>query len=135
MYASGEGVPADGPRAIALFRESAAEGETRAYAAIGDLYAQGEVVPEDQVEANAWYAEAGRHGDGKALFKLGEAYQRGRGVAADPVAALSWYTLAAQQGYERANDRSEALAATLDAAAVEAAEQRAAAWRRDNGLP
>ena len=92
-------------------------------------------MPEDQVEANTWYAEAGRHGDGKALFKLGEAYQRGRGVATDPVAALSWYTLAAQQGYERANARIEALAAALDAEAVEAAEQQAAAGRRDNGLP
>jgi TPR repeat protein len=69
------------------------------------------------------------------MFKLGEAYQRGRGVAADPVAALSWYTLAAQHGYDRAGGRAEALAATLDAAALDRAEQQAAAWRRDNGLP
>ena len=55
-------------------------------------------------------------------------------MAVDPVAALSWYMLAAQQRYERASERVEALAATLDVEAVARAEQQAAAWRRDNGL-
>ena len=101
----------------------------------GWAFCDGQLMPISQNTALFALLGTTYGGDGKSMFKLGEAHERGRGVAPDPVAALSWYTLAAQQGYERAGGRSTALAATLDPGAVAAAEQQAAAWRRDHDLP
>jgi TPR repeat protein len=117
-------VPLDGERAVALYRASAAAGDTRAYVALGDLFAAGVAVPQDPAAALGWYEEAARQADGKAMFRLGEAYERGRGASADPSLALCWYTLAGQNGYEGAAERVERVGKGLDDAARQAAQER-----------
>jgi TPR repeat protein len=132
LYAAGNGVARDGPRAVELLQQSAAGGAVYAYAGLGDLYVNGDGLPKDDAEAIRWYAEGARHGDADAMRKLGEAYESGRGVPQDPTQALMWYVLSEQQDDERAGARVQELSAQLDPATVSRAEGLAEAWRRDN---
>ena len=114
---------------------AAADGRTSAWLALGDLYAAGLAVPQDDAAALSWYEQAASQGDGKALFKLGEAYERSRGVSRRPGAGAELVP-AGRRARLRARRRAHRAAApTLDAAALQAADERAAAWRRAHDLP
>lgn len=63
-------------------------------------------------------------GNAIAQYNLGLAYAEGRGTAADPIEAYVWLSLAMENG-ARGNALNN-LAATLDAATIDAAKQRLA---------
>jgi TPR repeat protein len=120
-------------RAVALYEQSAEQGETRAYVRLGDLYAHGDAVWQDYGQAIKWYTLGAEHGDPRGFFRLGEAYERGRGVDEDLVQALMWYSLAERSDYEPAVDRVERVASKLGPDDTERAAQLAEAWHQARG--
>jgi TPR repeat protein len=118
---------------VALYRQSAADGEIRSYAKLGDLYANGDAVPRDEAQAIEWYTRAAEQGDPKGMYRLGQAHERGRGVDTDLVVALMWYHLAAQGEYEPATRGVERIEAKLAPQDTERAAQLAEAWQQDQG--
>jgi TPR repeat protein len=95
MYANGEGVPQDAPKAVRWFRLAADQGDESAQYNLGFMYANGRGVPQDHVEAARLYRLAAEEGYGRALYNLGLLYARGFGVTQDTAQAYMWFNLAA----------------------------------------
>jgi hypothetical protein len=127
-YADGEGVTPDKVRAVELFEQAAAAGDTRAYARLGDLYADTGELPSNARLAADWYERAAGTGDEKAMFKLAELYDRGRLGPRDPIAAYEWYLLAARNDHPRATERLDRLSTVLSSAQQTRARTAADAW-------
>ena len=68
-------------------------------------------------------------GNSLAQFMMGRLYAEGRGVVEDNIAAYMWYDLAAGNGNNRAIAARDSIAAQLDAAELEHAQDQAAQWR------
>ncbi len=85
-------------RAVAAWREAAAEGDLEAVVALAGLYAQGSGLPQDWQAAARLYRQAAEAGHKIAQLNLGEHYATGRGVERDLVQAYLWYGLAAEKG-------------------------------------
>ena len=81
MYANGEDVPQDDPKAVRWFRLAADQGNAVAQAYLGLAYADGLGVPQDDAEAVRWYRAAGHHA--KAKHNLKVMYADGRAVPED----------------------------------------------------
>ena len=59
LHCRGEGVDHDGVKAVALFRESAAQGHIPPMSHLGDCYMDGVGVDKDVSTAVDWYRAAG----------------------------------------------------------------------------
>jgi TPR repeat protein len=127
-YADGDGVTPDKVRAVELFEQAAAAGDSRAYARLGDLYADTAELPTNAGTAAEWYERAAATGDEKAMFKLAELYDRGRLGPRDPIMAYEWYLLAARNDHPRAPERLDRLSGVLSTAQRDRARLAADAW-------
>lgn len=97
-YANGTGVPVDPAKAVAEFRQAAAEIPDAAFL-IGLAYRTGRGVARDDGAAVTWFRQAADKGHADAQFMLGLASLRGLGVAREPALARDWFAKAAAQGH------------------------------------
>lgn len=80
MYESGEGVPLNYGRALALLRQAAGQGLAPAQNNLGKMYQRGEGVARDDVVARKWFTMSPEQGDATGEFDLGVMYWKGAGV-------------------------------------------------------
>ena len=78
------------------------------------------------------YKSSAEAGNSLAQFMMGRLYAEGRGVVRDDVAAYMWFDLSASNGNTRAIAARDAVAAQLDAAEIDRAQDLAADWRADH---
>lgn len=76
--------------ALKEFRAAAADDDTKAMVAIGDILAQGRSGRPAPMEAFTWWRKAAYLGDVDAMLRLAEAYRAGLGVKTDWAQALIW---------------------------------------------
>lgn len=75
------------------------------------------------------YKQAADAGNSLAQYMMGRLYAEGRGVVEDKVAAYMWFDLAASNGNSRAIGVRDAVAAQMDSADIDRAQDLAAEWR------
>lgn len=92
----------DYPRAAAIWRTAAEQGNAEAQFNLAVLYSRGEGVEMDGREAIAWYTRAAEQGHAPAQFNLGAAYLDGRLVPSDERQAAAWWLQAAEQDFVQA---------------------------------
>ena len=86
-------------------------------------------MPHDYATAAAWFEKAADQGIAVAQTALGVLYLYGLGVVQDSVQAYAWFTLAAGQGNAAAAADRDRAARQMNAAQIELAKARAAAWK------
>lgn len=104
-YEQGIGVAQSDEKAVACYRESAAEGCPEGLYNLGRMYANGKATfwgHPDYEEALKLYRLAADQGLALAQNRLGECYQKGVGVELNFKEAISWFQQAAAQGYDLA---------------------------------
>lgn len=87
------------PRAVALLKPLALEGDPYAQFALGVMYDDGIGLPRNFTLALLWYKKSAAQGLADAQYMAGRFYGSGRGVKQDPAAALFWFELAAAAGH------------------------------------
>lgn len=125
MYEFGDGVPADGDKAVKWLTVSAKAGNTSAARQLGLIYLDGIVQVQDFARARKWLQIAAHAGDQTALRSLGDMNADGFGAPADPVAAYAYYSVAALRGNNYAAAMRDRLAQKLDAAQQKDGEKQA----------
>lgn len=91
MYESGEGVPLNYGRALALLRQAAGQGLAPAQNNLGKMYQRGEGIARDDVVARKWFTMSAEQGDATGEFDLGVMYWKGAGVPQDLPKAVHCY--------------------------------------------
>lgn len=81
----------DTPRAVAIWRTLAGQGNADAAYNLGVVHQYGDGVACDAQAALKWYKQAAEAGDKPAQFQVGLMYQNGEGVPADPKLAHEWF--------------------------------------------
>ena len=110
-----------GEKALALYRQAAQAGDTRAQLALAHAHDSGQGATQDTAQALAWLERAAEAGDGEAQFLLAERYGSGRDVVRNDSEARRWLLRAAEQGFAPAQR-------TLAAALLATDEAQAIAW-------
>jgi TPR repeat protein len=132
-FDSGDGVPRDSVKAVAMYRQAADLGHTDAMLRLGYLYENGKAVPLDHAQAAEWYRRAGDLGQSRAMFMLGVCYWAGRGVPQDQIEAHRWINLAATYAVGRDQDTAvnarTALERVMTPDQIEDAKKRAREWQ------
>jgi len=124
LYAIGQGVPQDFPRALEWTRKAADQGHREAQFNLAVLIGSGKGVEANERESVEWLTKAGNQGHSEAQFLLGRIYAAGRvGILNDDASAVGWFSKAAAQGH------AEALKALSEMALRKQAPQ-AAGWSR-----
>ncbi|MBT3666870.1 MAG: hypothetical protein HN548_05260 [Opitutae bacterium] len=97
-------IPADVPRAIELFKESANLGFPLAQATLGALYLKGlpGILEKDQKHGVSLLTNAVKRKSLTGRFNLGMAYYNGDGVTKDLEKAVQWIELAVKQNFSEA---------------------------------
>jgi TPR repeat protein len=85
-------------RAVALFRQAANLGETRAMIELGNMSADGEGTPKNYTQAVHWYRLAADRGNSTGMVLLGGMYYLGKGVSADFTSSAYWFGKASDAG-------------------------------------
>ena len=90
MLETGEGGPADLPRAVALFDQAAASGNVPAMRNVAIEFENGIGRPADAAQAAQWYRKAADTGDPQAMGFLAVLHLQGTGVPKDASQARAW---------------------------------------------
>jgi hypothetical protein len=119
-------------------RAAAAAGDPAALVRLAERYETGAGVPFDLEVASALFELAAERGNAVAQYRLGLLQAGGLAPEADPTQAYAWFRLAAQGADDApvgllAGAMSEVLEERLDAAAIERAGQRVAAFQPASG--
>ncbi|WP_323783841.1 tetratricopeptide repeat protein [Thalassovita sp.] len=104
IYVSGQdGDPLYQPeRAVELFANAAARGQTDAQFYLAKLYLSGLGTPADPKQAFNWFLAAAEGGNVQAQYELSKAYSRGRGTKLNTEEAVRWLRSAAEEGHTEA---------------------------------
>lgn len=122
----GEGTPElNRTMAIALFKQSAAQGNRVAAFELGEIYLQG--TNPDISAAAPFLRQAASARYAPAQVAIGQILESGQGVPVDLVHAYMWYSLAVGQGSQDANVRLQSLMAKMTSQEIEAGESALAA--------
>jgi serine/threonine protein kinase len=84
--------------ALALFRQAADMGDSRAMQDLGEMFMEGSVVPKDDQEAAKWFRKGADKGNTSAMLFLGGMYRLGNGVEQSDKDAADWFRKAADAG-------------------------------------
>ena len=94
IYASGNFVPKDFPKALKYYRKSAQAGHAEAQYNLAGIYYDGHGgVPQSYVKAVKWLRKAAEARYAPAQFALGWMYKKGYGVRQDDAEAEEWYRI------------------------------------------
>lgn len=105
-YRDGEGVMADGAKALKYFEDAYALGFIRAANDLGLLYQSGEYwVKANPETALMWFQRGTDGGDKRCLSNLGLCHERGFGTPVDMEQAFTCYTRASEMGDSRAMNK------------------------------
>jgi hypothetical protein len=135
LYLVGDGAARDPVQAAQWFRKSAEQGIAPAQLNLGMMLLAGQGVAVNEQEGASWVRRAAEQGLEGAQYSLGGLYKDGRGVAKDAVEAYAWYDTSGANGYKEAYKERDALATSMDAAAVEKARKLAAEYLGKYRLP
>jgi len=89
----------DYPRALGLFEEATAGGDTNALVDLAVMYEDGKGVPLDKVKALNLLQTAARRGNPWAAMILSDKYENGNGMPKDLPQAYRWILLASSANY------------------------------------
>ena len=89
-------------QAMALFSNSAEQGNVQAMMQISRMHASGTGVRKNLSEAAKWMIQAAERGNMGAQYEVGLLYERGEGVRRNVRRAWDWYMEAAKQGHSSA---------------------------------
>ena len=84
--------------AVALLRQAAEFGDTRAMVELGEMYRDEEGVLRNNAEAILWFRKAAEAGRAAGMVDLGAMYLLGDGVAVSEQEAAKWFEKAAAAG-------------------------------------
>jgi TPR repeat protein len=98
-YATGDGVPQDGKKAVDLFVNEAAAGSNEAEYFMGLAFARGIGVAQNDAKAMDWMNSSAGDGFAPAQSKLGQLYLRGPHGQPDYASAFAWNSRAVAYGY------------------------------------
>jgi TPR repeat protein len=104
-YASGEGVPRDLPRGLALQLDAAKQGHGRAQYNVGVMYFRGLGTAVDMDQAVRWMSAAAEQGLAEAQLHIGLMHEHGWGVVRCPYQASHWYYTAGESFISQGNIR------------------------------
>lgn len=102
LYATGAGVPKDGPRALQLFTAARDKGDKTAFLNLGTMYLLGTGVGKDPKVAVRYFRQGMEKGDSDAMFSLANMYMIGLGVPKDEAQAASLWIESISSGNELA---------------------------------
>jgi TPR repeat protein len=88
--------------AVALYKQAAGLGDTRAMVSLGLLLESGDHVAKDAAGANAWFEKAAEHGSADGAMDLAVELFSGVGATKDPKRAFSLMQQASASGSARA---------------------------------
>jgi localization factor PodJL len=120
LYENGRGVEKDLEQARLWYQRAAEGGNRMAMHNLAALYAGGGLGTQQFDAAAKWFEEAANRGMKDSQFNLGMLYARGLGVTQDLAASFKWFSLAANRGDQDAAKARDDIAASLDAATVQA---------------
>jgi len=136
MYQQGLGVQKSNDEAVRWYHLAAAQGNTLAQVALGNIQLEGVGARPDPVMAANWFREAAEQGDPAAMLALGKLYESGKGVGQSNIQAFKWYSLASiddgeydQDLHARAVQCRGDLEAKMSRVEIEDAKQLLRAWR------
>jgi TPR repeat protein len=89
----------DYARAMRIFQQWAAKGDSTSMNNIGWMYQHGLGMPVDGEEALKWYSKAAALGNAVAATNAGWIYEHGLGVPVDYAKAMAMYAAGASQRY------------------------------------
>ncbi len=99
MYAEGEGVEKDLPKAAELLQQAVAQEHTDAQLMLGLFNVYGDGVPTNPAKGAKLIAQAAEAENDVAMYYLGNLYAAGLGVKKDIPTALNWMKKAEDNGF------------------------------------
>ena len=99
MYAEGQGVAKDEPRAFELIQKAALADYLPAQSALARFYAGGRGTARDNDKSVEWARRAANNGDALSQYMMGLRSVEGWGVPKNLQDAVFWFGSAAEQGY------------------------------------
>ncbi len=128
LYERGQGVAADGVKAVHWYGLAAAQGNRKAMHNLAVAYASGTGGKKNMAEAARWFAKAASLGLSDSQFNLAVLYERGDGVPQSLVDAYKWYSIAASVGDAESKARMGVLQTQLGEADRAAANRSVAGF-------
>lgn len=113
LYERGQGVAADGVKAVHWYGLAAAQGNRKAMHNLAVAHASGIGGKKNMAEAARWFAKAASLGLSDSQFNLAVLYERGDGVPQSLVDAYKWYSIAASTGDAESKARMSVLQTQL----------------------
>lgn len=129
FFERGLGTKKDNARARIWYRRAAEQGNVKAMHNLAVLSAGVTSKKSDYATAATWFAKAASYGLADSQFNLAVLKENGLGVKKDRKAAYQFYTLASRAGDKDAKKRRTALAATMSADEISAADTLVKSWR------
>jgi len=102
LYAGGQRVARDYPRAAYWFQQAASQGIANAWYNLGVMSQQGLGLPKSDTKAFGYYKSAAHLGHPEAMYNLGLAYIEARGTQRDNLRGVSYFKRAANAGLTQA---------------------------------
>jgi TPR repeat protein len=140
LYRHGTGNVVDAAASLRWLNAAVRQGDLVAINNLGDAYETGFGVPRDMQRAMALYRQAALAGSPSAFSSLASVHEKGLGTRVDPVLAYTYLLLrqrfiAAARPGAVAEERTLAMAATLQEPQKEQARAVAQAWQIGQALP
>jgi len=129
LYERGQGVAADGTKAVHWYGLAAAQGNRKAMHNLAVAHASGIGGKKNMPEAARWFAKAASLGLSDSQFNLAVLYERGDGVPQSLVDAYKWYSIAAATGDAESKARMGVLQTQLSDADRAAANRSVGTFR------
>jgi localization factor PodJL len=129
LYERGQGVGADGAKAVHWYGLAAAQGNRKAMHNLAVAYAGGVGGKKNMAEAARWFAKAASLGLSDSQFNLAVLYERGDGVPQSLGDAYKWYSIAAATGDAESKARIGVLQTQLNDADKAAANRSVGSFR------
>jgi localization factor PodJL len=123
LLEKGQGVKKDLAQARRLYLAAASKGNSKAMHNLAVLYAEGIDGKPDFGTAVQWFRKASQRGVADSQYNLGVLCARGLGTDKSYAEAYKWFALAATQGDRESAKKRDGIAASMDAAALTAAQQ------------
>jgi TPR repeat protein len=111
-------------------RKAAEQGDSFAQYHLGSLLnGLGQALPTNPFESFTWWLKSAEGGFAVAQNNVGYLYEQGEIIGQDYVEAHKWMSLAAAQGYEGADEHSNAMALKMSAEQREESQRRIEAFK------